>query len=101
MSEGAPHTARHRGNVDAFVRGRRDRLGGRTRFSCPYNLERLKNAWRLGYQLMDKAILEGVRHCRTCGCTDEHGCVGGCAWVESGDDLCTRCFKPAGDEQEL
>jgi hypothetical protein len=30
--------------------------------------------------------------CRICGCTDEMGCPGGCAWdVEDGTDLCTIC----------
>ncbi len=27
--------------------------------------------------------------CRTCGCTDERACEGGCFWVEP--DLCSAC----------
>lgn len=31
--------------------------------------------------------------CRVCGCTSEHGCPGGCWWVEDpeGGDLCSTC----------
>jgi hypothetical protein len=32
------------------------------------------------------------RACRVCGCTQDHGCEGGCSWVEW--DLCSKC--PAG-----
>jgi len=32
--------------------------------------------------------------CRSCGCTEERACPGGCAWVEPG--LCSACV-PAGD----
>ena len=31
--------------------------------------------------------------CRTCGCTDDEACIGGCTWVES--DLCSACVKVA------
>lgn len=34
-------------------------------------------------------ILHGVRHCRTCVCTDDEACDGGCYWVD--DDLCSMC----------
>ena len=34
-----------------------------------------------------------VRTCRLCGCTDEYGCDGGCAWVD--DDLCSECLGDA------
>lgn len=27
--------------------------------------------------------------CRSCGCTDERACSGGCYWVEP--DLCSQC----------
>ena len=30
-----------------------------------------------------------LRRCRSCGCTDERGCPGGCWWVAS--DLCSEC----------
>jgi ParB family chromosome partitioning protein len=35
-----------------------------------------------------------VPTCRTCGCTDEHACDGGCSWVEDPQglgDLCSAC----------
>jgi hypothetical protein len=35
-----------------------------------------------------------VRSCRTCGCTQDDACEGGCAWVTDGTleiDLCTAC----------
>lgn len=35
-----------------------------------------------------------LRRCRVCGCTDEHGCEGGCTWVA--DDLCSQCAEEKG-----
>ncbi len=32
--------------------------------------------------------------CAVCGCTDEHACPGGCAWVAP--NLCSACFHPDG-----
>lgn len=32
-----------------------------------------------------------VRACRSCGCTDERACEGGCVWVA--DDLCSSCVR--------
>jgi len=32
-----------------------------------------------------------LRTCKACGCTDRHGCPGGCGWAE--EDLCTQCEK--------
>lgn len=29
--------------------------------------------------------------CRTCGCTDEFGCEGGCSWVDRAHTLCSSC----------
>jgi hypothetical protein len=40
------------------------------------------------YERPDLAAL-GIRSCRECGCTDDHACEGGCAWLE--DDLCSQC----------
>ncbi len=31
--------------------------------------------------------------CRTCGCTDERACEGGCFWVEP--DRCSACATPS------
>jgi hypothetical protein len=30
--------------------------------------------------------------CRTCGCTDDNACPGGCAWYSRRPPLCTRCY---------
>ena len=32
-----------------------------------------------------------IRQCRSCGCTDDCPCDGGCHWVE--DDLCSACLS--------
>ena len=34
-----------------------------------------------------------VRSCRSCGCTDDRACEGGCWWV--GPDLCSACEDDA------
>lgn len=38
-------------------------------------------------------MMEGVRACRVCGCTDDRACPGGCYWVEP--DLCSQCAGKA------
>jgi DNA-binding transcriptional ArsR family regulator len=35
------------------------------------------------------ARLSGARTCRTCGCTNQWACEGGCDWVD--EDLCSTC----------
>lgn len=35
------------------------------------------------------ARLSGARACRTCGCTDQWACEGGCEWIDA--DLCSTC----------
>ncbi|MCD0164585.1 hypothetical protein [Deinococcus sp. 12RED42] len=35
------------------------------------------------------ARLSGARSCRTCGCTDQWACEGGCDWVD--ENLCSTC----------
>lgn len=40
-----------------------------------------------------------VRTCRSCGCTDERACLGGCWWVEV--DLCSTCQRRQRDAQSL
>lgn len=35
------------------------------------------------------ARLSGARTCRTCGCTDQWACEGGCEWIDA--DLCSTC----------
>lgn len=34
-------------------------------------------------------VANGSSACRSCGCTPNAACVGGCAWLD--DDLCTSC----------
>lgn len=31
--------------------------------------------------------------CQVCGCTDEHPCPAGCAWVDDEETLCTECIS--------
>lgn len=35
-----------------------------------------------------------IRTCAICGCTDDLACLGGCAWANNHDDLCTACDNP-------
>lgn len=37
------------------------------------------------------AQLKHLRFCRSCGCTDDTACIGGCAWVADG--LCSACAE--------
>lgn len=37
-----------------------------------------------------------LRVCRSCGCTDEHGCPEGCWWVDF--DLCSQCADSDVDD---
>jgi hypothetical protein len=43
----------------------------------------------------DAHLISGV--CRDCGCTDEYGCAGGCAWVDNAQTLCSA---HAGNEKD-
>lgn len=42
---------------------------------------------------IDQVLLELVRTCHVCGCTDERACFGGCWWVndDGTPDLCSSC----------
>ena len=31
--------------------------------------------------------------CRVCGCTEDHPCACGCAWLNDAKDLCTNCAE--------
>lgn len=44
-------------------------------------------------------VNDDVPRCRVCGCTEEHGCPGGCCWVEDpeGGELCSACAEDEGD----
>lgn len=37
-----------------------------------------------------------TRTCVSCNCTDDRACLGGCAWINDNDDLCTTCDTPNG-----
>jgi hypothetical protein len=39
-----------------------------------------------------RATMSFLPVCAVCGCTDEHACEGGCAWIAP--NLCSKCFKP-------
>jgi hypothetical protein len=45
-----------------------------------------KNVIPFGQFLAQREVLP---HCRVCGCSDDDGCDGCCAWAEA--DLCTVC----------
>lgn len=36
-----------------------------------------------------RIVTDPTQACRVCGCTWDHGCSGGCYWVEA--DLCSQC----------
>lgn len=42
---------------------------------------------------IDQVLLDLVRTCHVCGCTDERACFGGCWWANDEDapDLCSSC----------
>ncbi len=41
-----------------------------------------------------------IRQCLVCGCTDERGCPGGCAWGKGNErDLCSQCIRAREDLQ--
>ncbi|MFF8188854.1 hypothetical protein ACF044_16495 [Microbacterium sp. NPDC016588] len=42
---------------------------------------------------IDQVLLDLVRTCHVCGCTDERACFGGCWWAndEGAADLCSSC----------
>lgn len=52
-------------------------------------LERLAVKLGLAHVEPDTAIAVAVRRCRSCGCTDDRACPGGCYLVA--DDLCSAC----------
>jgi len=31
--------------------------------------------------------------CQVCGCTDSHGCLEGCYWVDVEETLCSQCVE--------
>lgn len=41
--------------------------------------------------------IEIVRTCRSCECTDDRACFGGCSWISDDDDLCSSCATPAAE----
>jgi hypothetical protein len=57
-------------------------------FKDPAEVEDAKR--ELGRVIYDLLKLAGVRACRTCGCSEEDACEGGCSWV--GPNLCSSCI---------
>lgn len=52
---------------------------------------------------MATALMEPVRTCRHCGCTDEHACPGGCYWIAPdvcSSNACVDKHIEEGDEHE-
>jgi len=45
----------------------------------------------LGALFADPRGWEGV--CRSCGCTEDAPCEGGCIWATPQADLCSRCAR--------
>lgn len=33
--------------------------------------------------------------CKFCGCTDDHGCPGGCSWINEDCTICSACIDKA------
>lgn len=52
---------------------------------------------------VDQILIELIRTCIVCGCTDEQACFGGCWWVseasESERDLCSSCANANTETQ--
>lgn len=44
-------------------------------------------------QMVFNSYLESSGECRSCGCTDEEACPGGCVWATPAADLCSRCAR--------
>lgn len=51
---------------------------------------------------IDQVLLEIVRTCRSCGCTDEQACFGGCWWVndDGQPDLCSSCAPDVAEDEQ-
>lgn len=59
-------------------------------------VDRGDNTREISPRLAQLAAALPARRCRVCGCTQDHGCVGGCWWVDL--DLCSRCrVEPCDD----
>lgn len=53
------------------------------------------------HRAIDQVLLEIVRTCHACGCTDERACFGGCWWINDvgAPDLCSSCSTDDGPRQ--
>jgi hypothetical protein len=68
-----------------------DRIAG---IEHPLKLEeKLQKAAAAVRQWAIAQLPRGV--CRTCGCTENHGCPGGCSWVDGTETLCSSCGNAA------
>ncbi len=39
--------------------------------------------------------------CQFCGCTDDHACPGGCAWVSIDPPVCSACVEPGVEAESF
>ena len=54
------------------------------------------------HRAIDQVLLEIVRTCHACGCTDERACFGGCWWVndDGQPDLCSSCAPDVAEDEQ-
>mgnify|MGYP001570285698 CR=1 FL=1 len=48
---------------------------------------------------IDVVDVIAIRTCRSCGCTDDQACFGGCWWISDNEDLCSACAPAVPGEQ--
>lgn len=46
----------------------------------------MSGVWFLSYRVRHRAPM-----CERCGCTEKHGCLEGCYWIDARQTLCSRC----------
>jgi hypothetical protein len=62
-----------------------------------YTAEKLRRKLEARNVTMDLFDLKDITTCVACGCTDDHACPGGCAWVaqnlKSLQGICSECLR--------
>jgi len=48
---------------------------------------------------IDAVDVVTIRTCRSCGCTDDQACFGGCWWISDDEGLCSACAPAVPGEQ--
>lgn len=70
-------------------------LDGRTSFGNPGNPDPEKpSSPEFGCVLVTFEACFTPSTCAKCGCVDDEPCEGGCAWVDTDEQLCTACIEP-------